>query len=97
MRAHALLAAISQPVDPVLAQASDLDGILAFVDSGAPGTVLVIVRGDLSAVLGYGETAKGNKCTPDGRSLLRLNSITITTILAATRPAGRATTASIFC
>lgn len=70
------LAADAQPVDPVLAEASDLGGTVMFVNSGAPGMVLVIVRGDHSVVLGYGETEKGNKRTPDGKSLLRLNSIT---------------------
>lgn len=70
------LAADAQSADPVLAEASDLAGTVMFIDSGAPGMVLVIVRGDRSVVLGYGETEKGNKHTPDGKSLLRLNSIT---------------------
>ena len=47
-----------------------------FANSGAPGMVLVIVHGGRSLVLGYGETEKGNKRTPDGNSLFRLNSIT---------------------
>jgi D-alanyl-D-alanine-carboxypeptidase/D-alanyl-D-alanine-endopeptidase len=62
--------------DPVLREASDLPGFVMFAESGAPGMVLVIVRGDRSIVLGYGETEKGNQRTPDGDSLLRLNSIT---------------------
>jgi serine-type D-Ala-D-Ala carboxypeptidase/endopeptidase len=70
------LAADTSPTDPVLAEASDLAGAVMFLDSGAPGMVLVIVRGDRQVVLGYGETEKGNKHAPDGKSLLRLNSIT---------------------
>ena len=70
------LAADTPPTDPVLAEASDLTGAVMFIDFGAPGMVLVIVRGDRQVVLGYGETEKGNKHTPDGKSLLRLNSIT---------------------
>ena len=62
--------------DPVLAAATDLTGAVMFLDSGAPGMVLVVVRGDSTLVRGYGETEKGNKHTPDGASLLRLNSIT---------------------
>ncbi len=62
--------------DPVLAQATDLTGAVMFLDSGAPGMVLVVVRGDRTLVRGYGETEKGNKHAPDGASLLRLNSIT---------------------
>jgi D-alanyl-D-alanine-carboxypeptidase/D-alanyl-D-alanine-endopeptidase len=70
------LAADAPQSDPILAEASDLTGAVMFIDSGAPGMVLVIARGDRSVVLGYGETEKGNKHTPDGKSLLRLNSIT---------------------
>ncbi|HEY8006286.1 MAG TPA: D-alanyl-D-alanine-carboxypeptidase/endopeptidase AmpH [Methylocella sp.] len=62
--------------DPVLAAVTDLGGLVMFMMSGAPGMVLVLVRGDHSVVLGYGETEKGNNHTPDGNSLLRLNSIT---------------------
>jgi D-alanyl-D-alanine-carboxypeptidase/D-alanyl-D-alanine-endopeptidase len=62
--------------DPVLAAATDLPGLIMFLDSGSPGLVLVVVRGDNTLVRGYGETEKGNKHTPDGTSLLRLNSIT---------------------
>ncbi|MEJ0016199.1 MAG: D-alanyl-D-alanine-carboxypeptidase/endopeptidase AmpH [Acetobacteraceae bacterium] len=82
--ALALLAAASGPVlaadppapDPVLDEASDLAGFVMFVDSGAPGMVLAVVRGDATLVAGYGETEKGNGRTPDGKSLVRLNSIT---------------------
>src|SRR5690242_10244630 len=62
--------------DPVLAEATDLAGAVMFVNSGAPGMVLAIVHGDHSLVRGYGETEKGNGRTPDGNSLLRLNSVT---------------------
>ena len=62
--------------DAVLADATDLTAAVMFLDSGAPGMVLVVLRGDHTLVRGYGETEKGNKHTPDGTSLLRLNSIT---------------------
>jgi serine-type D-Ala-D-Ala carboxypeptidase/endopeptidase len=62
--------------DPILAAASDLAGTVMFVNSGAPGMVLVIVRDNHSVVLGYGETEKGNKRAPEGNSVFRLNSIT---------------------
>jgi serine-type D-Ala-D-Ala carboxypeptidase/endopeptidase len=71
-----LRAADAPAADPVLTGASDLTGTVMFLQSGASGMVLVIVRGDRSLVLGYGETEKGNKRTPDGNSLFRLNSIT---------------------
>jgi D-alanyl-D-alanine-carboxypeptidase/D-alanyl-D-alanine-endopeptidase len=72
----AATASTSRAAGPVLQEATDLAGIVMFVDSGAPGMVLVVTRGSDSIVLGYGETEKGNKQTPDGNSLLRLNSIT---------------------
>jgi serine-type D-Ala-D-Ala carboxypeptidase/endopeptidase len=58
--ASAATRAAEQPTaDPVLAEASDLARTVMFVNSGAPGMVLVIVRGDRSLVLGYGETEEG--------------------------------------
>lgn len=62
--------------DPLLVAAADVAGFVAFAESGAPGMILVVVRGDATLVRGYGETEKGNKHVPDGNSLLRLNSIT---------------------
>lgn len=62
--------------DSLLADASDLAGTVSFAESGAPGMVLVVVRDDATLVHGYGETEKGNTHTPDGTSLLRVNSIT---------------------
>ncbi|MHC2088666.1 D-alanyl-D-alanine-carboxypeptidase/endopeptidase AmpH [Methylobacterium sp. CM6244] len=62
--------------DPVIAAATDLTGDVLFLESGAPGMILVVVRGDGTFIRGYGETEKGNGITPDGTSLVRLNSIT---------------------
>jgi serine-type D-Ala-D-Ala carboxypeptidase/endopeptidase len=66
----------AEPSDPVLKEATDLAGFIMFSDSGAPGMVLVVVRGGRSIVLGYGETEKGANRAPDGASLFRLNSVT---------------------
>jgi serine-type D-Ala-D-Ala carboxypeptidase/endopeptidase len=74
-----LIAAQTGPAhaaDPVLAEATDLTGVVMFLDSGAPGMILVVTRGKEDVVIGYGETEKGNKRTPDGNSLVRLNSVT---------------------
>jgi D-alanyl-D-alanine-carboxypeptidase/D-alanyl-D-alanine-endopeptidase len=49
-----------------------------FTDSGAPGMVLVVVRGQDSVIQAYGETAKGNGQEPNSRSLVRIGSITKT-------------------
>ncbi len=45
-----------------------------FAESGAPGIVLVVVRGESSLVLGYRETERGKDQAPDDRSLFRQNS-----------------------
>jgi serine-type D-Ala-D-Ala carboxypeptidase/endopeptidase len=50
------------------------------------------VHGDHSLVRGYGETEKGNGRTPDGNSLLRLNSVTkvfTTEVLASLAAEGK--------
>jgi D-alanyl-D-alanine-carboxypeptidase/D-alanyl-D-alanine-endopeptidase len=78
--------------DPVLAEAADLTGFVMFHDSGAPGMVLVIMRGDATLMRFYGETEKGNHRSPDGTSLLRLNSVTkvfTTEVVAALAAEGR--------
>lgn len=65
----------SAAADPVV-EAAEFAGEVLFLESGAPGMVMVIVRNGQSHVYGYGETAKGNGKRPDGKSLLRMNSIT---------------------
>src|SRR6516165_5115830 len=59
----------------LLREATGLMGVAMWLDSGAPGMVLVVVRGQETLVQGYGETTKGNGKEPDGRSLLRLGSV----------------------
>jgi D-alanyl-D-alanine-carboxypeptidase/D-alanyl-D-alanine-endopeptidase len=71
----ALAVAPSRAADPVLEEATDLTGLVMFLESGAPGMVLVVIRGDEQIVRGFGETTRGNKQQPNGKTLLRLNSI----------------------
>jgi D-alanyl-D-alanine-carboxypeptidase/D-alanyl-D-alanine-endopeptidase len=61
--------------DALLQEAIGLGGPAMWLESGAPGMVLAVVRGEDSIVAGYGETAKGSGREPDARSLLRLGSI----------------------
>jgi serine-type D-Ala-D-Ala carboxypeptidase/endopeptidase len=62
--------------DPVLEEATDLAGTVMFMESHAPGMILVAIRGGDQIIRGFGETAAGNKQEPNGESLVRLNSIT---------------------
>ena len=77
---QAIAQAASQPAvasgTKLLEEAIGLDGYAIFVSSGAPGMVLAVVRGPDSIVQGYGETALGNGKEPDGKSLVRIGSIT---------------------
>jgi D-alanyl-D-alanine-carboxypeptidase/D-alanyl-D-alanine-endopeptidase len=78
--------------DPLLDQATDLNGAVLWMESGAPGMVLVVVRGDAGIVRGFGETERGNHREPNGNSLLRLNSITkvfATEVLASLAAEGK--------
>ncbi len=64
------------PAPALLKEAVALNGLVMFVNSGAPGMVLVVVRGPDTSIQGYGETGKGNGSEPNGNSLLRLGSVT---------------------
>jgi D-alanyl-D-alanine-carboxypeptidase/D-alanyl-D-alanine-endopeptidase len=46
-----------------------------FVDSRAPGMVVVIVKGAAETIRGYGETRPGGGVKPDARTLFRLGSV----------------------
>jgi serine-type D-Ala-D-Ala carboxypeptidase/endopeptidase len=59
----------------LLEEAVGLAGLALFMESGATGMVLAVVDGDDDVVVGHGETAKGSGREPDGKSLVRLGSI----------------------
>jgi serine-type D-Ala-D-Ala carboxypeptidase/endopeptidase len=46
-----------------------------FMESGPTGMVLAVIKGDNDLVVGFGETANGSGKEPDGKTLLRLGSI----------------------
>jgi serine-type D-Ala-D-Ala carboxypeptidase/endopeptidase len=66
----------SHAASPVLDEATELAGAVMFMESHAPGMILVAIRGDDQIIRGFGETASGNKQEPNADSLFRLNSIT---------------------
>ncbi|SFV17198.1 D-alanyl-D-alanine-carboxypeptidase / D-alanyl-D-alanine-endopeptidase [Methylobacterium sp. 174MFSha1.1] len=78
--------------DLALREAAALAGMAMYLDSGAPGLVLAVLRGDESLVLGFGETAPGSGIEPDGRSIVRLGSVSkvfATDLLASLAAGGR--------
>jgi D-alanyl-D-alanine-carboxypeptidase/D-alanyl-D-alanine-endopeptidase len=73
----AMLAApgAAQADSALLEEAVGLSGLAMFMESGATGMLLAVVDGDDHTVVGYGETAEGSGQEPDGKSVLRVGSI----------------------
>lgn len=65
----------ARAADLALRDAVAMTGTAMFLNAGAPGLIIAVVRGDESVVTGYGETAPGSKVEPDGRSIVRLGSV----------------------
>jgi serine-type D-Ala-D-Ala carboxypeptidase/endopeptidase len=61
--------------DASLRDAVELTAAAMWYNYKSPGLVLAVVRGDDTVVLGFGETAKGSKLEPNGRTMLRIGSI----------------------
>lgn len=61
--------------DLALRDAASMAGVAMFLNARAPGLVLAVVRGQDSIVAGYGETAPGSGKEPDGRSIVRIGSV----------------------
>jgi D-alanyl-D-alanine-carboxypeptidase/D-alanyl-D-alanine-endopeptidase len=61
--------------DAALRVAAEVQGESLFQQSGAVGLVLAVVRGENTAIAGFGETTKGNGRKPDGRTIVRIGSI----------------------
>ena len=60
---------------PMLEEAVGLPGLVMYLESGAVGMVLGAVQGEAEIVVGYGDTAAGSGKDPDGKSLVRLGSL----------------------
>ena len=63
---------------PPLEQSIGIAASQMFLDSGAPGMIIAVVRKSDVVILGYGETQAGNGRKPDGASLVRVNSLSKT-------------------
>jgi serine-type D-Ala-D-Ala carboxypeptidase/endopeptidase len=62
--------------DALLDEVVEFTGQVLFLETGVPGMVIAAVRDGESAVFGFGETSTGSGVEPDGRSLVRIGSIT---------------------
>lgn len=82
----------AQAQDLALRDAVSMAGTAMFLNAGAPGLIIAVVRDSETLVAGYGETAPGNKIEPDGRSIFRIGSVSkvfATDVLAAMAADGR--------
>jgi serine-type D-Ala-D-Ala carboxypeptidase/endopeptidase len=62
--------------DKLLEEAIDFNGTLLFLESKVPGLVIGAVRNGETAVAGFGKMRAGDSGAPDGKTLLRIGSIT---------------------
>jgi D-alanyl-D-alanine-carboxypeptidase/D-alanyl-D-alanine-endopeptidase len=61
--------------DPLLTEAVNFAGAIAFLGGGAPALVIAAIKDRETAVAGFGETVKGSGTVPDGDTFLRIASI----------------------
>ena len=71
----ALALATLRAEEAALADAVGLTGAAMWLDFKSPGLVLAVVRGPDAVVLGFGETAQGSKVEPNGRTMVRIGSV----------------------
>jgi D-alanyl-D-alanine-carboxypeptidase/D-alanyl-D-alanine-endopeptidase len=78
--------------DLALRDAVSMAGVGMFLNARAPGLILAVVHGEDSVIAGYGEIAPGSGKEPDGRSIVRVGSVSkvfATDVLAAMAAAGQ--------
>src|SRR5262245_41146941 len=66
----------SQAKDKLLEEAVDFTGSMLFLDSKVPGLVIGAVRNGETTVAGFGKIRDGSDQKPDGKTLVRIGSIT---------------------
>ena len=79
MGAALLVATLTGPAQaeaPLLEEVVEFTGAIAFFQNKTPGFVIGATRDGERAVFGFGETAEGSGVSPDGRTLLRIGSVT---------------------
>jgi CubicO group peptidase (beta-lactamase class C family) len=84
--ACALGAGPARAADLALQDSVSMAGMQLYLNAGAPGLIIVVVRGEDVVIQGYGETAPGNGVEPDAQSIFRLGSVSkvfATDVLAA--------------
>jgi serine-type D-Ala-D-Ala carboxypeptidase/endopeptidase len=65
----------ARAADPLLEEAATFFGQVLQIETGVPAVIVAVVRGQETAVAGFGEVADGSGRAPDGRTVMRLGSI----------------------
>ncbi|WP_176083663.1 D-alanyl-D-alanine-carboxypeptidase/endopeptidase AmpH [Martelella sp. HB161492] len=78
LAAIAILAATPAAADPLLNDTVEFTGQIFQLDTAVPGLVIAAVRGDASAIFGFGEVAKDSGIAPDGDTVIGVGSVTKT-------------------
>ncbi|WP_459616536.1 D-alanyl-D-alanine-carboxypeptidase/endopeptidase AmpH [Bordetella sp. 2513F-2] len=78
--------------DLALEDSVSMAGMQLYLNSGAPGLIIAVVRGDDSVIQAYGETAPGSGIEPDAHSIFRIGSVSkvfATDVLASLAAQGK--------
>jgi D-alanyl-D-alanine-carboxypeptidase/D-alanyl-D-alanine-endopeptidase len=62
--------------DPLLEETVTFTGAVVFLETDVPGLVIGAIRKGETAVVGFGRTSANNAEAPDGRTLIRIGSVT---------------------
>jgi D-alanyl-D-alanine-carboxypeptidase/D-alanyl-D-alanine-endopeptidase len=62
--------------DALLEEATGFFGQVLHLSTGAPAVIVAVVRDRETAIVGFGEVADGSGRAPDGKTLMRIGSIT---------------------
>ena len=62
--------------DKLLNEILEFNGSILFMESRVPALIIGAVRNGETAVVGFGETSDGSGKVPDGRTILRIGSVT---------------------
>lgn len=69
-------AATARAEDKLLEEVVGFNGTILFLESHVPALVIGVVRNGETAVVGFGETSDGSGKVPDGRTMMRIGSVT---------------------
>ncbi len=69
-------ATVARAQDKLLTEIVEFNGAMLFLETRVPALVVGAIRNGETTVVGFGETADGSGKVPDGRTMMRIGSIT---------------------